>query len=590
MRKLAGVAAAVLLGLSARGIAEGPAGDSVVTVPYTVAALGYDTLRDDLVVAGTDASTPGAWTLAWLDPATLATEDRLTLPIVPTALAIGDDGGWAWVAGSGTILKIDLASRSVRSSFPVGTVGTFSTGGGAGPLNARALFTVPGSPDTVIAACDGIYSGVYEGSLVFDDGVPRPGVAPADPVPRRGDFHCAAFRPSPPTLYVIAGTSGRYAWKIPLSESGLSVETYTAWADAGWQESLAYGAGLLWGGSGHVVDADTLEVRTPLGDFPADSVVLPDETSGRVHRIASPRIEEYDLGSRAWLGSGRWMTWYAPLGYRAPFVRTGVGRFAAVGIYGLASITTDFDSNPIQLSAWADPTGRRAATLSWTDESPDESGFLVERSVAGGPFAAVASVGQDVTTYEDPLAGVVPSLESCRYRVRAIRPVGLTSATNEAVVQTGASLGAMLVAGELRDDPRPGRDRFTIIGRWWPRADAPKRLNPMRDGASLVIGDESWGLRADAPALDRRWRRVSVDGIRIRIWRAPRSAAPSALFVFTDRRRVFGVRVMGLELPEPPTNPVRFVLRVGDEAAEYEADWKSPKPGLLRIGGRVRKD
>ncbi len=584
MRKLAGVAAAVLLGLSARGIAEGPAGDSVVTVPYTVAALGYDTLRDDLLVAGTDISTPGVWTLAWLDPATLATEDSLLLPFVPTALALGDDGAWAWVAGSGSILKVDLASRSVLSSFPVGTIGT------AGLVHARALFTVPGAPGTVIAACDGNSSGVYEGSIVFDDGVPRPDVALADPVPRRGDFHCAALRPSPPTLYVIAGTGGYYVWKIPLSETGLSVEASATWADSYWRESLGYGAGLLWGGSGHVVDADTLEARAPLGDFAADSNVLPDETTGRVHRLSSPRIEEYDLGSRAWLGSGRWMTYSASIGFRPPFVRTGTGRFAAVGTFGLSSFTTDFDSNPIQLSAWSDPTGRRAATLTWTDESPDESGFLVERSVDGGAFAAAATVGADVTTYEDALLGVVPSLGTCTYRVRAIRPVGLTSPTNEAVVTTDASLGAMLAAGELRDDPRPGRDRFTIIGRWWPRADAPKRLNPIRDGASLVIGDESWGLRADAPPLDRRWRRRSLDGIRFRMWRSSRSATPSALFVFTDRRRVFGIRVMGFDLPEPPTNPVRFVLRVGDEAAEYEADWRSPKPGLLRIGGRVRKD
>jgi fibronectin type III domain protein len=61
--------------------------------------------------------------------------------------------------------------------------------------------------------------------------------------------------------------------------------------------------------------------------------------------------------------------------------------------------------------------------LAWQDNSSNETGFEVQRSTTGsaGTFAAVGTVGADVTTYGD--AGLSPLTQYC-HRVRAFRRTG----------------------------------------------------------------------------------------------------------------------------------------------------------------------
>src|SRR5206468_2446784 len=55
--------------------------------------------------------------------------------------------------------------------------------------------------------------------------------------------------------------------------------------------------------------------------------------------------------------------------------------------------------------------------LSWADSNTSESGFGVERSLDGVTFAAVATTGQNVTTYTN---GGLSSGVRYYYRVRAL--------------------------------------------------------------------------------------------------------------------------------------------------------------------------
>ncbi|MBT8063340.1 MAG: fibronectin type III domain-containing protein, partial [Gammaproteobacteria bacterium] len=70
--------------------------------------------------------------------------------------------------------------------------------------------------------------------------------------------------------------------------------------------------------------------------------------------------------------------------------------------------------SPSSLSAVA--SGTSAINLTWTDNSPDEDGFNIERSPDGAAWAALASVGADVTAYADN--GLNPGTEYF-YRVQA---------------------------------------------------------------------------------------------------------------------------------------------------------------------------
>jgi fibronectin type 3 domain-containing protein len=87
-------------------------------------------------------------------------------------------------------------------------------------------------------------------------------------------------------------------------------------------------------------------------------------------------------------------------------------------------------------TAPAAPTGLAAAAadpftinLSWTDNSSNESGFLIERSTDGTNFTQVASVSPNVRTYAD--TGRTTGT-TYTYRVRATNSIGNSAYTNTA--------------------------------------------------------------------------------------------------------------------------------------------------------------
>jgi titin len=88
----------------------------------------------------------------------------------------------------------------------------------------------------------------------------------------------------------------------------------------------------------------------------------------------------------------------------------------------------------------ADPSGLTATAasatrvdLAWTDNSGNETGFKIERSLNGGAFAQVATVGANVTTYAD--TGVSGG-NTYTYRVRASNAYGDSGYTATAAATT----------------------------------------------------------------------------------------------------------------------------------------------------------
>jgi hypothetical protein len=73
--------------------------------------------------------------------------------------------------------------------------------------------------------------------------------------------------------------------------------------------------------------------------------------------------------------------------------------------------------------------------LAWTDNSGDETGFLIERCTGNNciNFAQVASVGANVTSYPDP--GLANNT-FYRYRVRAFNGSGNSGYSNIARAKT----------------------------------------------------------------------------------------------------------------------------------------------------------
>src|SRR5262245_5181966 len=69
-------------------------------------------------------------------------------------------------------------------------------------------------------------------------------------------------------------------------------------------------------------------------------------------------------------------------------------------------------------------------TLAWTDNSPDENGFQIERRGGTAPsYGVIATVGANVTSFTD--VGTSDGITYC-YRVSAYNASGTSAPTNEA--------------------------------------------------------------------------------------------------------------------------------------------------------------
>jgi hypothetical protein len=78
-------------------------------------------------------------------------------------------------------------------------------------------------------------------------------------------------------------------------------------------------------------------------------------------------------------------------------------------------------------------SGDAAITLTWTDNSSNEQGFMIERkSGSGGTWSRIATVGANVTSYSDPSSGLSLGIQY-DYRVFAYNGVNASFYSNESL-------------------------------------------------------------------------------------------------------------------------------------------------------------
>jgi hypothetical protein len=90
---------------------------------------------------------------------------------------------------------------------------------------------------------------------------------------------------------------------------------------------------------------------------------------------------------------------------------------------------------PTALTATADSPFR--INLSWTDQSWNESGFLLEVKEDGGRFTEFDSVAANQTSYK--VNGLSPDTRYC-FRIRAYNSTGNSDYSDSACVTTGSAL------------------------------------------------------------------------------------------------------------------------------------------------------
>lgn len=97
--------------------------------------------------------------------------------------------------------------------------------------------------------------------------------------------------------------------------------------------------------------------------------------------------------------------------------------------------------------------------LTWTDNSSYEESFVVQRSIAGGSFTDIATVGADVTTFRDV---TISADETYRYIVSVTHEGVLTGSTN--TLKVIFATAPPLAPSGLHAAPN---NSTSISGSWW---------------------------------------------------------------------------------------------------------------------------
>jgi len=105
-----------------------------------------------------------------------------------------------------------------------------------------------------------------------------------------------------------------------------------------------------------------------------------------------------------------------------------------LGATGTNSVGITVSPNPNVINAPSGLTGsagKGSATLSWKDNSTNETGFHIERAPSGSTsFVVVGNVGMDVTTFKDTV-----SRGTYVYRVRAFNATAMSAYSNTVTVK-----------------------------------------------------------------------------------------------------------------------------------------------------------
>jgi hypothetical protein len=589
------IVTALLASVALGGATTAGAEDVVRTADVRARALAWEAASGRVVAVGTRVSDVLSSGVFWIDPETGAVDHALPVGFTPETAAFSDDGAVAYVASGTTIVRVDVTARAVTQSFTAGTVPGKSE---VASLVAE-MSVLPGSHDTVaVARLDpSRWPTPYAGVAMFDAGVVRPGVSTGDTVLAERFESLATDGDS--AFVVTYASAGPTLRRIALGPQGAADDTqaHTEETTLGMYGRLHLAGGRLYADWGGVADATTLQFLPRLG-VPGESwmaagstyctgAVLPEPGQARVYVLDPPLLEVRSLPGAAWQGTCRYA--HSAQVYsatpRASLVKIAEGRFALTTWEGVFLVETDFVPQPTGLVAAppADPTG--PVSLQWTDESPDETSFTIERRRDLGDWDVAGTVPAGVTQWQDALDGVRVTGATYDYRVRAERPAGPSDWSATASANLPTAVGFVIESGTIRDARAHLKDRVILVGKLYRRSSAYDfHPNPRRQGAEVTIrcGDDIF--RAVIPARGPRWRRRTISGLPVDVYTSPRGELPVFQFGWVPSRHYVILVMSGQDLAAPPSNPVTTYVRVGGDGVLESRQWKERGPRELGVG------
>jgi hypothetical protein len=144
------------------------------------------------------------------------------------------------------------------------------------------------------------------------------------------------------------------------------------------------------------------------------------------------------------------------------YITTGTNWQTRIGSFKFAAAPTPPDP-PSNLTATA--VGCNQIDLAWQDNSDNEDGFAIERSLDGTNFSSLTTVGADVTSFSDT---TVAESTTYWYRVKAFNGAGDSAYSNVADATTPPCSGPPAAPSDLKGK-QTGNNEITL--KWVDNSD-----------------------------------------------------------------------------------------------------------------------
>lgn len=269
--------------------------DTVNTLDLAASDLVADPLRPLVYAAiparlGDGKVPPMANSILPINPMTGRAEAPIKVGGDPMALTISDDGKYIYliVRGAGRVERVNLESRSVDLSFPVGE----NCYGGCG---AEDIVVMPGKSETVLVSLTQSTSPRHVGVRIFDNGVPRAAQT-------QGHTGSNRIEPSAdPNLYFgYNNETTEFGFRqIQASSTGLQQIKVGSVGISGFGTDFKSSSNFVFSTSGVVIDGLGMRQLATLSvsGFPA-----PDLKLGRVFYLSGNAVRAFSLATYAPVG------------------------------------------------------------------------------------------------------------------------------------------------------------------------------------------------------------------------------------------------------------------------------------------------
>jgi uncharacterized repeat protein (TIGR01451 family) len=256
-----------------------PQGGAIQSAVLPARDLAWDPNRG-VIYASLPASVAGAGnSLITLNPATGKFGERISAGADPGQLAITENADYLYVGLNATasVARVDLQSSQVDLTFPLNT-----------GYQARDIQTKPGSPATVAIARefypDPLFGGETAGVALYVDGTELPNSTPSY-VPA---ITSIAWSSNGLQLYGYNGRTSEFDFRRLIADAnGLVVADVTQGLIAGYNVNLESAGGLVFAGSGTVLNPESLDIVAHLPGMSDYAQVKPNLSLGLLSFVTS---------------------------------------------------------------------------------------------------------------------------------------------------------------------------------------------------------------------------------------------------------------------------------------------------------------